>query len=712
VFGWYTMQYSYVRDSADPLHNPSDTTPRRLVWINEARRLAGADGVDLSAYYGVIVVINGPGDSSNIGTDMVMNVAGRWGQSHWKWCNKCQGLAYAGGSSPGPCPAGGNHDHMGSGDYSLALNDASFPGQDNWRWCKKCQGLAYAGGSSLGPCPAGGNHDHMGSGDYRLGMGAVGYGGQNQWKWCRKCQGLAYAGNPSQGQCPAGGNHDHTGSGDYTLTNFDYGINLTFVAHETGHGYGLEHSWSANPDTEYGDPWDIMSAMRVRGFSDAPFGGGGPRLNAPKLHKMGWLPDARVETQYAGAPPRTVRIVALERPAVDGALMARVVAGDRVFTVEYRQPLGWDQGIGGDAVLIHELRSHYTAGLNHWRWCNKCMALFYPQWAACPAGNLHDHSGSGNYRIDTNPAAPGQSNWRWCRKCQQLTFAGHASPGPCPAGDVHDHTGSGDYHVPTTAAGGGQSNWRWCRKCEALTYGGNATPGACPAGGSHNHAGSGNYTIRSDAAAPGQANWRWCRRCQGLCYAGLAPCAAGGAHEWWQSWDYGVMISLITVPGGQTGWRWCPKCHQLVYTGNPSPGSCSAGGTHTPTGIGFTVPQAASGQNGQAGWRWCGKCQTLGYGLGSSPGACAAGAMHDYTHSGQYVLANFGSDLSYLLGADRHVNDTFDDAARNVRISVDAIDTAGGTATISLGRRPGLSPHVPAVLHPFASRAVEVYDKD
>jgi hypothetical protein len=86
--------------------------------------------------------------------------------------------------------------------------------------------------------------------------------------------------------------------------------------------------------------------------------------------------------------------------------------------------------------------------------------------------------------------------------------------------------------------------------------------------------------------------------------------------------------------------------------------------------------------------------------------------MHDYTHSGQYVLANFGSDLSYLLGADRHVHDTFDDVARNVHISVDAIDAAGGSATISLGRLPGLSPHVPAVLHPFASRAVEVYDKD
>ena len=38
--------------------------------------------------------------------------------------------------------------------------------QDNWRWCNKCQGLAYAGNLSLGACPAGGTHDHSGSGNY------------------------------------------------------------------------------------------------------------------------------------------------------------------------------------------------------------------------------------------------------------------------------------------------------------------------------------------------------------------------------------------------------------------------------------------------------------------------------------------------------------------------------------------------------------------
>jgi hypothetical protein len=665
VFGWYSMQYSFVHDSADPLHNPSDNkTPRRLAWINEARRLAAADNVDLSAYHGLIVIINGHGDGSSLGTDMVMNVGGSWGQNNWRWCNKCQGLAYAGNPSPGQCPAGGNHDHAGSGDYRLASGTVSFAIDPN--------------------------------------------GGQSNWRWCNKCQGLAYAGNPSAGQCSAGGNHDHAGSGNYVLPRFDLGIDLTFVAHETGHGYGLEHSWSANPDTEYGDPWDIMSAMRVRGFSDPPFGGAGPGLNAPKLHKMGWLPNECVATLYAGQSilgGLTVRLAALERPEVSGVLMARVVAGNRIFTVEYRQPLGWDQGIGSDMVLIHELRSHYTVGQNNWRWCNKCQTLFYAGWAACPAGRLHDHSGSGEYRLDFSPDAPGQSNWRWCRKCQQLTFAGHTSPGPCAAGGTHDHSGSGEYHLLTNQAAGGQSNWRWCRKCEALTFGGNATLGACPAGGNHIHSGSFDYSIRSDEAAPGQAGWRWCRKCQGLSYTGLAPCAAGGAHEWWNSFDYGLAFSQNNAAGGQSNWRWCRKCQQLTFAGNPSPGVCSAGGTHDHAGSGdYIVPRTTSAMNGQDGWRWCSKCHTLGYGLQPSLGACPADGTHDYSQSDLYVLANFSYDISYLLGADRHVNDTFDDPTRNVHISIDAINTVDGVATVTLGRPFKLPVHIPEVLHRFGSR--------
>jgi hypothetical protein len=87
-------------------------------------------------------------------------------QTNWRWCSKCQVLAFAGSSSPGPCAAGGSHDHAGSGNYALMQN-VSVPGaQSNWRWCSKCQVLAFAGSSSPGPCAAGGSHDHAGSGNY------------------------------------------------------------------------------------------------------------------------------------------------------------------------------------------------------------------------------------------------------------------------------------------------------------------------------------------------------------------------------------------------------------------------------------------------------------------------------------------------------------------------------------------------------------------
>ena len=39
-------------------------------------------------------------------------------QENWRWCNKCQGLFFA-GNSRGVCPAGGTHNSGGSGNYGL-----------------------------------------------------------------------------------------------------------------------------------------------------------------------------------------------------------------------------------------------------------------------------------------------------------------------------------------------------------------------------------------------------------------------------------------------------------------------------------------------------------------------------------------------------------------------------------------------------------------
>ena len=146
------------------------------------------------------------------------DVSGPGLQNNWKWCKKCQTLAFAGNTSAGQCPSGGMHDTSQSLNYLLPMNSASAQGESNWRWCNKCQAMFFAGGTSKGSCSAGGQHDNSGSGNYTLqhDLAAVPADTQDKWKRCKKCHVLAYSGNASTA-CGAGGVHDYSGSGNYAL---------------------------------------------------------------------------------------------------------------------------------------------------------------------------------------------------------------------------------------------------------------------------------------------------------------------------------------------------------------------------------------------------------------------------------------------------------------------------------------------------------------
>src|ERR1044072_282053 len=79
------------------------------------------------------------------------------GQSQWMCCRKCRGMIRTGNPTIGNCFAGGVHDHTGSLDFILKMNEpATANEQANWRPCPKCQALAFAGRST---CPAGGPHE-------------------------------------------------------------------------------------------------------------------------------------------------------------------------------------------------------------------------------------------------------------------------------------------------------------------------------------------------------------------------------------------------------------------------------------------------------------------------------------------------------------------------------------------------------------------------
>jgi WD40 repeat protein len=142
----------------------------------------------------------------------------------------------------------------------------------------------------------------------------------------------------------------------------------TFNLHEFGHGFDLGHSWSARPDVEYGDRWDIMSAMRVFTVPDAFGRPTGPGMNACNLRRLGCIPSNRIWSPASESGARTITLAALNRPEAKGYLMASIppTAGSKPgasYVVEFRQKRRWDAGIPRDTVLVHEVRSDGTCYL-------------------------------------------------------------------------------------------------------------------------------------------------------------------------------------------------------------------------------------------------------------------------------------------------------------------------------------------------------------
>jgi hypothetical protein len=146
-------------------------------------------------------------------------------------------------------------------------------------------------------------------------------------------------------------------------------VDVGGMAHETGHGIGLNHSFSDDPTYqnaswaaigEYDDPWDVMSYGNTFRVPTATFGDGPVGPNGFHRDRMGWLPRSRVVTFGAdGVGHRTLTLAALNQPSAAGPVLVRVPydPGDlnRFYTVEFRRQVSWDGGIPVDIVLLHEV---------------------------------------------------------------------------------------------------------------------------------------------------------------------------------------------------------------------------------------------------------------------------------------------------------------------------------------------------------------------
>lgn len=144
-----------------------------------------------------------------------------------------------------------------------------------------------------------------------------------------------------------------------------------FICHEMGHGMGLNHSWAANPDFQYGDGWDVMSfatttfqwTITFQGTQGAATVG----LNAHNLDVLAATPAGRTWQPSGPDFSASVALDPLNQPAIGnhGSLVVKVPPAATnptrpsasTYMAEFRHRAGWDQGIPEDSVTIREVRT-------------------------------------------------------------------------------------------------------------------------------------------------------------------------------------------------------------------------------------------------------------------------------------------------------------------------------------------------------------------
>jgi PASTA domain-containing protein len=162
-----------------------------------------------------------------------------------------------------------------------------------------------------------------------------------------------------------GVDHGFAGNGVVIIHSDPNLIEFGFICHEMGHGFGLPHSFAANPDTEYGNGWDIMSWDTATSVtSDFAFsfeganGTAGPGLNARNVEGLSIVPPGAT-WNLSNEAEAAVTLHALNQPyAGSGYLVAEIPrSSNSTFTVEYRHKDGPDRGIQQDVVLVNEIRA-------------------------------------------------------------------------------------------------------------------------------------------------------------------------------------------------------------------------------------------------------------------------------------------------------------------------------------------------------------------
>jgi M6 family metalloprotease-like protein len=135
---------------------------------------------------------------------------------------------------------------------------------------------------------------------------------------------------------------------------------ITVVAHEVGHGFGLPHANNYDNDNwPYDSPWDVMSDTHsfCNLLTDPDYGCLGQHTNAYHKDSLGWFaPEQRlVATSNTGLV--TLDHVAMQNPDDLQVIIIPVPSSTVFYVVEARQTVNsnYDAKLPGKAVIIHEI---------------------------------------------------------------------------------------------------------------------------------------------------------------------------------------------------------------------------------------------------------------------------------------------------------------------------------------------------------------------
>jgi M6 family metalloprotease-like protein len=134
--------------------------------------------------------------------------------------------------------------------------------------------------------------------------------------------------------------------------------NISVIAHEMGHGFGLPHS-SYDRVEVYDNPWDVMSQDRYNcaAATDPTYGCIAQHTISYHKDLLDWIPGPR-KTTVAADDSDTVILEDLAAPATTNYQMVSIPIGGSAtnfYTVEARRFTGYDVKLPDEGVIIHNV---------------------------------------------------------------------------------------------------------------------------------------------------------------------------------------------------------------------------------------------------------------------------------------------------------------------------------------------------------------------